>query len=322
MGMNHFVVKTSGGAGSQLIALMNAIYISSKTNRKFKVRHYPTSTGTYAPFALEPILYRDEVDSLDAPLAGFHLHKIDSALPGSIMMEHPLLRKGFNKHKFLKILRIFGLEPVLNRLRNEWSINQSIDRLTSLPGGIDSISGGFVPFYNQIVENELKARFENSNLQSIIPDVKAINSFDIVIHYRLGDKRLSGEFSRLGIDGVIDPKVFSELTKIISPDLQSKVYVVSDEPEIAKQLLASEGIYAESNPFGSDIWSDLRLMTNANALICSWSTVSQAAAVIGSHHNKLVYFPTKSGTSFTPKWNISGVKLFEPKFLPGNHNWG
>ena len=322
MGVNHFVVKTSGGAGSQLIALMNAIYISSKTNRKFKIRHYPTSTGTYAPFALEPILYQDEVDSLDAPLAGFHLNKINSALPGSILMEHPLLRKGINRHKLLKLLRILKLEPLLNRLRNEWSVDQSIDRLSSLPGSIESISGGFVPYYDQIVENELKARFENSNLHSIIPNIGAIHYFDIVIHYRLGDKRLSGEFSQLGIDGVIDPKVFSELTKIISPDSQSRVYVVSDEPEIARQLLASEGIYAESNPFGSDVWSDLRLMTNADALICSWSTVSQVAAVISAHHNKLVYYPTKSGTGFVPKWNISGVTLFEPEFLPEDYNWG
>ena len=48
-----FIVRTACGAGSQLVALMAAIQVSSKIQRPFQILHFPYSTGAYYPFAIE-----------------------------------------------------------------------------------------------------------------------------------------------------------------------------------------------------------------------------------------------------------------------------
>ena len=58
-----FVVKTAGGAASQSLGLMSAIYISLMIKRPFVIKHYPFSTGGYFPLAIGPLLSKDEYSS-------------------------------------------------------------------------------------------------------------------------------------------------------------------------------------------------------------------------------------------------------------------
>jgi hypothetical protein len=60
-----FLVKSAGGAGSQLQALKTAIYISNLIGRPFKFRHYPFSTGGHFPFAIEKLLRTNEIEVLN-----------------------------------------------------------------------------------------------------------------------------------------------------------------------------------------------------------------------------------------------------------------
>ena len=316
-----FIVKTAGGAGSQLLALMNASLVSARIKRPFKVRHFPTSTGTYWPIAIEHLLDINEIDELSTPMRGMALPTLDSVHSGSILADHPLESKYFNRAKVMGVLSKSGLDVPLRRIRNEWEVKYSLQRLLDTPESIKFLTGGFFPLFNQTIENDLERRFQKFNAVSIIPKSDSSSNSRVVIHYRLGDKRQSFKHKKLEIDGVVDPQVFKRILLNERGSLSEEVTVVSDEPDLAKKLLKSVGIKSRTNNITKDIWADLQSLTDAELLICSWSSVSQVAASISVQKNRTVYYPKQSSTGFVPKWEIPGVELYSPSFLDGKFDW-
>lgn len=262
----RFLVKTAGGAAAQCLGLINAIYVSNKLGKSFKISHYPYSTGTYFPLAIQDLLNDIEIADFAVSTKGLEIGK--EPVKGAVIQEHPLLSKIFSYERFLFLLRKFGVYNFMKSFQGEVVIDFSRKRLEEVSGNIKVISGGFIPLIDIKVMEELKSRFMNSPLKSPFTKIND-QSPDVVIHYRLGDKKLSRQYSNLGIDGVVDPLTFRNILEQEGLLNSKSIYVISDEPSIAKDLLQSAGIVAKVMNTNGDIWADISLMATAQFAICS-----------------------------------------------------
>jgi hypothetical protein len=313
----EFLVKTAGGAAAQCLGLINAIYVSNKIGKSFKISHYPYSTGTYFPLAIQELLDISEISNPAVSTKGLEIE--NELVKGSVIQEHPLLNQMFSYEMFLFLLRRVGIYNFIKSLKGELVIDFSKKRLEQISGNTKAISGGFIPIVDLNVMAELKNRFINSRLTS---PFKTINdkSPEVVIHYRLGDKKLSRQYSNLGIDGVVDPLTFQNILAQEGLLKSRSIYVISDEPMIAQDLLKSVGIVAKVRDTNGDIWADISLMASAKVAICSWSQVSQLAAIFNIHNGGKVFYSDRSSTGFSPRWTIPGATAFKPKFLGSDHD--
>ena len=169
-----FVVKTAGGAASQSLGLMSAIYISLMIKRPFVIKHYPFSTGGYFPLAIGPLLSKDEIVPIEGKTRGLNI--IDPLVVGKIIEEHPLLKKGMSYEKLLSYIRALHLETLAKRIRSEWSINYSKKKLDRTPVNIKFITGGYFPFVNLRVNNEMATKHTANCIRSIMCDDYVLRS--------------------------------------------------------------------------------------------------------------------------------------------------
>ena len=310
------MVKTSGGAAAQCLGLMNAIFVSQKLKRPFKVSHYPYSTGTFFPLAIESLLNEDELSDYSVATKGLNLEEDPNV--GTVISEHPLVNRYLSYEKFLILLRKLRIYNLIKSITGETVIDFSSKRLRHSHRRSKAISGGFIPLVENEVMEEMNNRFNLSGLVSPFTKISS-KSPDVVIHYRLGDKRRTFEKLNLGIDGVVDPKTFRNI--LVQEDLHtsSSIYVISDEPILAQELLSSVGIQAHTTHSRNDLWADIALMSGAKVSISSWSQVSQLAAVFNVFNGGKAFYANMSSTGFKPRWHISGATPFTPEFLPESH---
>ena len=314
-----FVVKTAGGAASQCLGLMAAIRVARLINRPFVIRHFPYSTGGFYPLAIGPLLTPEEILEEAAPTRG--LIPIENLTVGRVIENHPMLRKGFTYEKFLKLIRRLKLETLGKRMRGEWYLNYSISRLNNVSRSIKSISGGYFPFIDEYVNKEMHSRFIRANIDSPFTaheDEKG--HINVVIHYRIGDKRTT--YSHPGImgDGIVDPSSFKRILEAERLDKNFKVHVISDEPDVAQTLLREVGIEAVKNSEVGDLWKDLYLMSKGNIIICPWSTVSQFALTFLVASGRKVYYPSTTSEGWGGKWQLPGVTNYLATYLPKTHS--
>ena len=312
-------VKLAGGAAAQCIALMNSIYLEKKLSKQFQLHYFPHSTGTYWPFAIDFILKPGELASSEEIIKGFQ--PASNLEVGKIIPTHPLAAGGINYEKVLSLIRKLRLERILQKLRGESALMASMKNLEKVGRRTKAVSGGFVPLYNELVNIEMNKRFINARKKS--PFSLTMNEKsrpDVVIHFRIGDKRAKFTHpSDFGGDGICDPAGFKQLIQQFGSTSMQKVVVVSDEPEVAAELLADVGVQVETNVIKGDIWEDLYLMSQAKLFIGSWSQVSQLAAVcvVGNGGRALLPSTTQVGTKI--KWVIPTVDFYEPHFLERDH---
>lgn len=318
--VSPFVFKVTGGAAAQCLALYNAIFISSMLERPFVVRHYDIGTGGYYPLAIKGLLSESELDYRPITVKGFNVDLAPEV--GSIIRSHPAMNRGINYETLLEVLRRMKVDTHLRRLRREWVINGSFERVKTVPQSVQMITGGFPPFVDLETRNSLSKRFEKGGLPDIFkaPALSSSQLQKVVIQYRLGNKREAFRYSS-GVGeahAVMDPSSFSKILE--KERAHSKnVYLVSDEPELAQQLLMEVGIETKLNPYGSDLWSDLKLMAEANLLICPWSTVSQLIIACTAARDKKIYYPNTDGAGGPRTWHVDDVIYYEPTYLPKSH---
>jgi hypothetical protein len=315
-----FIVKTSGGIASQLMALISAVYVSQKIGRPFKIQHYPHSTGGYYPLAIQKFLANDEVLNPTKKIRG--LGDFVEIPAGSIIESHPLIQKKFSYLKIVQLLTKYRLDLVLNLFRLEWQIDTSTQRLKRCPKIIRSISGGYPPYFDEGVKLEIYRRFRLAGFAWPVTHSSGVSK-KIVIHYRLADRRTA--FSKPGIGGavnaIVDPTSFKTILENLQGLTDFTVTVVSDEPIVAKNLLSEVGIKAEIEGMGNDLWEDMMVMGSADILICPWSTVSQLmATLLNDEPQKEVYYPEFPGAPQKIKWKLDGVTYYRAKFLPESHS--
>jgi hypothetical protein len=316
---SRLLVKFAGGAAAQVLALMNAIFLREKNDKNFSLKYYPYSTGTYWPFAISFLVKDDELISSSGKTRGLDSNSVKEV--GKIIRQHPLASKRFSYEGLLSIIRKFRLEPYLQKFRGERSIEGSFANLEKVTHKVKSVSGGFVPILNEAVSKEMDERFKSAGMKSPFSKTQSKQFSEIgVIHYRMGDKR--AKFSHpadFGGDGIINPESFLKILENLSPNVVNDIYVVSDEPRVAQQVLASVGIEAKLNSKTGDIWEDIYLISQASIFIGSWSQVSQLGAICNVANGGRAFLPTTTQVGTKIRWKVEGVSFFEPKYLPSSH---
>jgi|LauGreSuBDMM15SN_2_FD.fasta_scaffold49691_1 hypothetical protein len=312
-------VKLAGGAAAQCIALMNSVYLEKKLSKKFQLHYFPHSTGTYWPFAIDFLLKPGELASSEELINGF---KPSSSLEvGKIIRAHPLAKSGINYEKVLSWVRKLRLERILQKLRGESALLASMKNLEKVSTRTKAVSGGFVPFFNESVNLEMDNRFMIAGKKSPFSlTIDQGSRPDVVIHYRIGDKRAKFSHpSDFGGDGICDPAGFKQLIQqFASNDLQ-KIIVVSDEPQVAAELLQEVGVRVDTNLIKGDVWEDLYLMSQAKIFIGSWSQVSQLAAICVAGNGGRALLPSTTQVGTRIKWSIPSVEFYKPQFLEEGH---
>lgn len=312
------VVKSTGGAAAQVLTLLTAIYVSHNTSRHFLIRHYPFGTGGFYPLAISNLLREDELQNEYQLTKGF-IDDVEFKV-GSIAENHPIFRAGINREKIAELLRRVKLDTLVLLARGEWALGYSSRKLNKVPSRVKIISGGYFPFRDKSSVQELAKRFMWAGLPDIFNEDPNLG-FDVgvVIHYRLGNKRTAYSHPELGgaANGIIDPDIFKNILE--SQDYQGNIYLVSDEPDLAKELLLEVGIRTLPNPLGADLWLDLKLMANAKILICPWSTVSQLAISCIQNEKVQIFYPDQTGDGAKAKWVVSNVSFYKPRYLEASH---
>ena len=298
---------------------MNAIYLRNKIKRKFELFYFPHSTGTFWPFAIDFLLNDDELASSTVKIKG--LEEVENLEVGKIIKSHPLSARRFSYERVLSVIRKLKLERYLQKLRGEDALLASQRNLDKVTSKAKAVSGGFVPMLNAQVNAEMDRRFLSAGkLSPFSITLEDSKRPDIVIHFRIGDKRAKFSTpSDFGGDGISDPEVFKSILDSMNLHPTPRIVVVSDEPTVAQALLKEVSIIAETNIVTGNLWDDLYVMSQARAFIGSWSQVSQLAAICVSGNNGRAFLPstTQVGTKIT--WQIDGVTFYEPRFLEKDH---
>jgi hypothetical protein len=312
-------IKLAGGAAAQCLALMNAIYLRNKLNCNFKLFYFPHSTGTYWPFGIDFLLQDGELASSTVEIKG--LEEIENLEIGKIIKSHPLAARWFSYERVLSIIRKMKLERFLQKLRQEDALLASRKNLEKVSSNSKAVSGGFVPLVDLQVSAELDNRFLRAGKRSPFSiSLDESSRPDIVIHFRIGDKRAKFTHpSDFGGDGISDPQVFKKIIDSMNYKEVPRIIVVSDEPQVAQALLTEVGIVAETNPVTGNLWDDLYLMSQARLFIGSWSQVSQLAAICVTGNKGKACLPSTTQVGTKIKWQIDGVIFFEPLFLEQDH---
>ncbi len=308
-------VKLTGGATAQCLGLMNAIYVSNKLNIPFKVSYYPYATGTYWPFAIKDLLNKNEVLNLNVLTMG--LSKVENLEVGKIITNHPLMKNKISYEGALSLMRKLKLERGLQFLRRELAVFASPTRLLKISNYYSAISGGYAAINEVEVNQEMHRRFLKAKMKS--PFLKNSNEeIKIVIHYRLGDKKSIGNHpSDFNADQILDPKSYADAINQVSDLGIKNIYVVSDDPKLAQELLSEVSVKAKIRPTTGDIWEDLYFMAQADIFIGSKSQVSQLANIcVESNGGKSFMFNIKNDLDYL---KFKNTTYLQSKFLKLDH---
>ena len=310
-------VKLSGGATAQCLGLMNGIYASNKLKIPFKVSYFPYSTGTYWPFAIADLLAKEEILNTNTPTKGLDSSKEFEI--GKIIQDHPLISKKISYEKILSILRYLNLEPGWQFFRRELAILASPKRIIDISHYYHSISGGFAAINELDVNESLHARFIKSGMPSPFGKTLAEKKLT-VIHYRLGDKKATGHYpSEFNSDLIIHPDSYVDVLSKISDTNLKNVYVVSDEPELAQELLSSVKIKARIYSYSGNIWEDIYFMSQADIFIGSKSQVSQLANIFVEHNGgKSFMLNLKAPKDYD---NFKNTRYLMPRFIESTNTF-
>jgi len=270
-------VKLAGGATAQLLGLMNAICASNKLGLPFKISHYPYSTGTYWPFAISHFLSDDEILNINVSTIGLKNNK--DLEVGKLILNHPLMKKKISYERFLSLVRKFKLESTLNFFRRELTVKASPKKLSRINSYYKTLSGGFASINDENVNREMHRRYIRASIKS--PYIKERTKKPrIVIHYRLGDRRITSKsHSDFTAVKILDSKSYKEVLDQVNDLDLFEIYVISEEPRLAQSLLAQAGINVNNRITTGSIWDDLYFASQSDIFIGSDSQVSQLANI-------------------------------------------
>jgi hypothetical protein len=314
---NYLLIKCTGGATAQLLALGNSIYLSNKLNKSFKIKYYPYSTGTYWNFEIKNLLANTEIlnDGVTRGLSSTDF------ISGQYIPDFPLRRSNFSYERLLQVIHKLRLDVPLRRLRREIVVGGKRKNLDRVKSNTLTVSGNFVPLFDNGVFSELSKRFSQAEIPNPFdkPEIKN----EVVIHYRLGDMRkMPARDKEMGGHGIVDPETFKEILELVKFDFKKNtIRLVSDEPEIAIKVLKSIGIVTDTADVKPSLWQDLRTIASAKVFIGSMSQFSFFGAMLCAYHGGLSYIPSKIYGEGNIKDNlkIEQFKFFDYKYLPQEH---
>jgi hypothetical protein len=314
----HFEIRCTGGKAAQICALMTGIYVSNKFQKPFKVKYYDDSTGTLWSFGISELLGKHEIVGVFSRTSSTEKRDVSS---GERIPDFPAYRRELNKLTIFRWFERFGLLKIVRVIRKEVSIGGHRKNLSKIKSGTRIISGNFVPLNDESVFHNLSARLglhpqDNPFAPQELTD-------NVVIHYRLGDMRKVPNDSNREIESrVVDPAIFLEIMTECNLTLnRTKIWLLSDEPQVAKALLNSVGISKVQVGEGIDFWKDLQIMASAKILIGSLSQMSVLGGVLCIRNGGSVVLPSNAhGEGDLEKGiNIEGFRYHKFRYLKRSH---
>lgn len=312
--MRYLIVRCTGGAMSQLLAVSNAIYLRQQKGINFKIHHFVFGVGTKYSFALRNLLKDHEVLDLEHVHRGYSEH---TSVKNGVVVENGPLQK-VSLESMYSAIRGRRVDKIVKwKVRREFILNASIQSLNSVPLNTRILSGNYVPLDNAEVLNELRVRFLNfgENSPFLRPEVKC----DVVIHYRIGDIRLKYDLPTTSGDGILDPKSFLRAVKSIPGWESLSIGVVSDSPAVASKMLEDVGLKTISLSYRNNLWIDLQQMIHCRYFIGSHSQVSAFASAVRKSRNLLSYSPNLDSSKKPSVWRIAGARGFDAEYLSRSH---
>lgn len=317
------IIKSSGGVTAQLLALTNALYLSSKFQRQFKIVHNDSSTGTFRPFEIMPLLQLNEYELIEKQGNKLTFNPQNAELLDLSSNRKILLIKKIRELKFLG-----ALVKLLDLFRGNYIVRANRKNLLRVNARVRFISGNFVPYLDSSVAQGLKIRFRRASLPSPINDETDTNkgkwqSDQIIIHVRLGDMRkMNSRIPGIGGHGIIDPSCYLDiLSKFQAQIKTANIRVVSDEPELALKLLSSVGINAKMLSNFS-VWEDIESISKSTVFIGSMSQFSFFGALVCDFNGGIVFLPLNLPDKLFDTRDNFGIKSFNyysEKYLPADH---
>jgi len=300
-------ILVAGGTTSQLLGVALQLYFVSQ-GVVLEIFYVQTKMSHTQGFTFQHTIQAQQVPSS---------RRIEKYLPKLLLPYQNSISRVYKLFtrvaRILPIKRNIGLEKNLT-LR----VNNRIETVATWNTATGLINGGIWPGIIGVAAHELQEFFSNSSLPN--PFAPSDNSqINIAIHYRLGDMRTDPHWRKT--HGVLDPLIIlQEVEKIQKNTVKAiQKFVYSDEPKIAKLLLESVGmsdcIYVEP----SDIWTDLRKMSNSAYFIGSFSTVSMVAAEIRTTHNFSSNQLPLNCRKHKLSQRLSNTNYFKARVLPLRH---
>ena len=309
-----------GGAVSQLLALGTGIYFKNLQNMNFTLNYRNLILVHTKGFKLAKFLLPDETYKTFTPLKKeIKMNRFWSKIPSRFIPYFKWIRLLYQHARSL----FFSFNASFQKkdptvLRNKISNDRRL--LNNLNPNISTIHGPFWPGLVGSVWPELDSRFKLAKITSPFERIENLQE-RIVVHYRLGDMRTVPYWANS--HGVITPKFFVEIVDLVNRKflLKLPVHVYSDEPEIARRLLKSIGIFDWKIHSNSLIWNDISEMKNCVAFIGSFSTVSSLVCEIRKIQKlKNNYLPINSRRFKIGRLEkLDKVPYLRAHYLPESH---
>jgi len=296
-----------GGATSQLLGVALHLYFLEKS-KFLEILYVQTKLAHTQGF-----LFGHAIQAKEIQVQG----RIEKHLPRFMWSYENLIRRVINE---LRRVTFFFVHP--NRVSKEIDLSIEVNGQAEIVGTWDTrsgmITGGISPAIIRIAAPQIKELFSKLTLSNPF-DRLMDNPKSIAIHYRLGDMRSNPYWRKT--HGVLDPSVIlKELNKISESTTGHLTRIVySDEPQIAKLLLESVGLFDCEYANPSDIWSDIQRMSNSTFFIGSFSTVSMVVAEIRSFHNYLPSNLPINCRKHTLSHQTGSSDYFKARILPLRH---
>jgi hypothetical protein len=135
-------------------------------------------------------------------------------------------------------------------------------------------------------------------------------------------RKMPARNSKFGGHGVVDPLLFKEVIKKFKLcEGNSRITVISDEPEIAIKLLEGVGLDNLQATESNDPWENLSSIAAAQNFIGSLSQFSTFGAILCHINGGRIFLPSstygKGSTSLD--FGISEFNYLEYRYLESDH---
>ena len=300
-------ILVAGGATSQLLGVALQLYYLEK-GVPLEIVYVQTKMSHTDGFIFQGVLKAEEISATS---------RLEKYLPKFLLRYQSLFITVFNHFRpWISILhrkKRIGVERILTVL-----VDNKIEKVATWNSVTGLINGGIWPGIIGIALGNLRDFFSKSSLPN--PFAPSVNTeCNIAIHYRLGDMRTDPHWRKT--HGVLDPLIIlQEVEKILGNKHEViPKFVYSDEPTIAKLLLESVGMTDCVYIQPTDIWTDLRRMSNSKYFIGSFSTVSMVAAEIRTSQNLSSNQLPLNCRKHKLSQRLSNTNYFEARALPLRH---
>lgn len=296
----NIILNCAGGLAAQLNALSYAIWIEKNTKRKVTIRFREEVLERY------PLVCQELFNNIELR---YDVNKFDEVNTSKRSthkeLKLPTLLRISIKKLFLKILVFFRFIIESNAL--------TLDELDKI-AGVTRYLYGYQPDVRILRDSasEVRARISQSNYPNFLQGAGEVEA--VSVHWRIGDYISNSKVNETH-GSVSANSIIEAIIQVLRESQLSKLYVYSDSPKRAQELLQNELPKNITVHFlgSNSVWSDLFEMTRAKYFLGTNSYISIWAAIslLESSPSVLVYLPDQWFKNLPKGFSHYPTPLFE-----------